>query len=162
MMPDLFCIDGIIVFSFLCCNRLANSLLDLLLYWNCSYLNCCKRKSFLLFRMFSILVLANFSSYCISSLGFLLYWFVNCLILRSSAFSSSCCFIFLYDEYDMIVPWMTVFPVSHSNDGEISGESFISRKEAYSSRISVVNSVSSSSYVAILNVFFNFRVCRYC
>ena len=44
---------------------------------------------------------------------------------------------------NMIVPLITALPVSHSVDGEISGESFISRKDAHSFLINVVKSVFS-------------------
>lgn len=47
----------------------------------------------------------------------------------------------------MIFPLITAFPVSQSSDGELSGESFISIKNANSCLIMVVKSGSSSSEV---------------
>ncbi len=53
----------------------------------------------------------------------------------------------MYDAYDMIIPVKTVFPVSHRSDGEISGESFISKKDAHSLLINGVKSGSCNSDV---------------
>lgn len=75
-------------------------------------------------------------------------WFVRCLILCTRVFSSCCCcFIFLYDEYEMILPHIMALPVSHRSDGEISGESFISRTDDHFVFISVLKLGSPKSDV---------------
>ena len=66
------------------------------------------------------------------------------MIFSSKVISSFCCCFFLYDEYDIIVPLITALPVSHKSDGEISGESFISRKSAHSFFIIEIKSGSSN------------------
>ena len=38
-------------------------------------------------------------------------------------------FIFLKDEYEMILPLHTALPFSHRSIGEVFGKSFISKKE---------------------------------
>ena len=94
-----------------------------------------------------ICVLSSFNSVCVCSLGLLLYWFVKCLSLCSMVFSNCCFWFFLYDEYDMIWPLITALSVPHSSDGEFSGESFISMKNAHSVFINATKSGSSKSDV---------------
>lgn len=89
-------------------------------------------------------ILSWLNLFCICSLGLSVFWFVRCLILSSKLFSSCCCCFFLYDEYEMISPLITALPVSHSTDGKISGESFISRKDAHSFLISELKSGSEN------------------
>ena len=48
----------------------------------------------------------------------------------------------------MILPLITALPVSHNSDGEISGESFISRKNAHSVFINATKSGSSKCDVS--------------
>lgn len=94
-----------------------------------------------------MLLSSVFSSPCICSLGLVVLISVRCLIFCSRLFSSCCCCFFLYDEYDIFVPVITALPVSHKSDGEVSGESFISRKNAHSFLIKLSKSESRSKEI---------------
>lgn len=110
-----------------------------------------------LFMILSNWVLSCLSSVFTSSDGAVDCGLLSSFIFCSRVFSNCCCCFFLCDEYDIIMPLMTALPDSQSVDGEISGESFISRKDAHFLFIRVVKLWSSMREVLkrhLVEVFF--------